>query len=350
MTLAEKSGWCSKKYGIIVIIFLILLGIYFLQSYFNHQAKDQQKIYPSVTLGTSLSLNTALLTIAKEKGFFEKEGLDVRIRLYKSGGPAFDDMLAGNIEMAGLAETPIVHRSFESGGFKIIATALTTSNDPKIVTIKGSGINKPADLTGKSIGVTKKYQSAHFFLHMFLLKHNIQKSDVSITHNSPSAIVDQLNAGTIDAAALFEPYVSYAADKLGDKALIFSEPGIYTKTFNLVSNTDFLKNNPELLQKFLSALIQAEKYIYQHLPETIELVSNGLALDKIIVEKYFEYSSLEISLPQALLVSMRDQAQWIASENKTSRLAIPDFKDFIYFDALNAVHPTKISIDTITSQ
>lgn len=350
MPLADIPGWCSKKCGTIAIILLFLLTIYFLQSYFNHQTKDQQATYPSVTLGASHSITTALLTVAKEKGFFEKEGLNVRIQIYKSGGVALDDMLAGNIEMAGLAETPIVHRIFDSTGFKIIATLLTTSNDPKIVTSKGSGINKPADLAGKNIGVTKKYQSAHFFLHMFLLKHNIQESDVSITHNSPSAIVDQINSGTIDAAALFEPYVSYAVDKLGDKALIFSEPGIYTKTFNLVSATAFLENNPEFFHKLISALTQAEKYIYQHLPETIELVSNGLSLDKRIVAEYFEYSTLEVSLPKALLVSMRDQAQWIASESESSELAIPDYKKFIYYDALNAVNPTKVSIETITTQ
>lgn len=345
MTLSEKSGGGYKHYGKIAIIFIFLIAIYFLQSDFFLHDQDPQKIYPSVTLGASPSITSALLTIAKEKSFFEKEGLDVRIKLYKSGGAAFDDMLAGNIEMAGLSETPIVHRSFESSKFKIFATVLTTSNDPKIITIKGGGINKPADLAGKSIGVTKKYQSAHFFLHMFLLKHAIQKSDVSITHNSPLAIVDQLNAGKIDAAALFEPYVSYAADKLGDKALIFSEPGIYTKTFNLVANTDLLKNNPELLQKFLSALLQAEKYIHQHMHETIELVSDGLTLDKRIIEDYFKYSSLEVSLPKALLTNMRDQAKWIASENKNNSLTIPDFTKFIYLDALNAVNPAKVSIE-----
>jgi sulfonate transport system substrate-binding protein len=345
MTFTGKSI-CSRSIVCKVAMVLIcLFSLFFVQNYFFNSDGDRETMSQPITLGTGLSITNILSIIAEKEGFFESEGLNIKIKNYKSSGLAFDDMLAGHIEMAGVAETPIVHRSFNSDDFKIFATVMTTTNDPKIIVRKGSGITKPSDLVGKRIGVTKKYQSAHFFLHLFLLRHNISYKNVSIVHDSPPDVIDQLSGGTLDAASLFEPYASYAADALKDQALIFSEPGVYTKTFNLVSKTAFLQNNQKLIQQFLRALILAENFIQQHPIETIDYISNWLVLDKQIVENYFSFSSFDASLSNALLLSMRDQAQWIVEQEKNHQQAIPDFKKYIYLDGLTAISPARVSIE-----
>ncbi len=345
MNLSEKSMPDRKNVGKPAIFLIVLIGVFFGQSYFFRQDEERENFPGLVTLGTSSSITTTLLMVAENEGFFRKEGLNIRIKLYKSAGLALDDMLAGNIEMAGVAETPIVHRAFDSSGFSIFATVMMSTNDPKIIVRGDAGVDKPADLAGKRIGVTKKYQSAHFFLHLFLLMHNIRPDDVAIVHDSPAAVVEQLNQGAIDAASLFEPYASYAADKLGEDGHIFAEPGIYTKTFNMAAKNAFLQNNPERIRRFLSALIMAENYIQRHPGEAIDLVSGRLSLDKEIINNYFNTSDLEVSLPGSLLISMRDQAQWIVKRNRNMNPTIPDLKKYIYVEALTAVKPETVTIE-----
>ncbi len=285
-----------------------------------------------------------MLTIAEDQGFFEKQGINVRIRGYKSGGAGLDEMLAGNIHIAGVAETPIVYTSFARNDFQVFATVYTNSNDPKIIARSDKGVLKPSDLAGKRIGSTKNGQSAHFFLHLFMLKYGIEQKDVTVVHDSPAGIAERLNSGDIDAASLFEPYVTFAEKKLGDNARVFAEPGIYFKTFNLVSKTIFLKNNQEAVKRVLYALIRAEKFVLEQPGQTVEIISAAYFTDKEIVTKFLASSSLDVTLSGSLLTTMKDQARWAVENKLTDHREIPNYSDFVYTDALKSVRPESMTI------
>lgn len=326
----------KSKLGMLLLFFCIVAaGMH----YFIWEKEIPKPLGKTLTIGTSSSITTALLIIAEERSFFEKEGLKVRIKIYKSAANSFDDMLSGNIPISGISETPIVYRSFERSDFKIFATAYTTSNDPKIIARSDRNITLPLDLSGKRIGSTRKGQSAHFFLHLFLLKYSIRSESVTIVHDSPAKVVQRLVSGDIDAASLFEPYASYAAQQLKDKALVFSEPGLYFKTFNLTAKTTFLKENRETIKSLLRALIRAEEFVVQNPGQTIEIIEKKLSMDRKIVRDYFKFSDPNVSLPVSLSITLKDEARWAIQTHMTDKVDIPDYKNLIDTDLLEEVRP-----------
>jgi NitT/TauT family transport system substrate-binding protein len=51
-----------------------------------------------------------------------------------------------------------------------------------------------------------------------------------------------------------------------------------------------------------------------------------------------------LTLPQALLLAMEDQARWMIENKLTSQTAIPNYFDYIYLDGLKAVKPEAVTI------
>lgn len=140
------------------LLFLTILLIVFL-----NWERLVPPIVEQVTLGTSHSISASLLFIALEQGFLRQEGIELNFQEYKSAKLAFDDVCDGQLDLALVAETPVVFTAFERRDFHILASLYADYNDPKILARKASGITTPATLQGKRIGTTAQGQSAHYF-------------------------------------------------------------------------------------------------------------------------------------------------------------------------------------------
>ncbi|GAG37759.1 unnamed protein product, partial [marine sediment metagenome] len=51
-----------------------------------------------------------------------------------------------------------------------------------------------------------------------------------------------------------------------------------------------------------------------------------------------------VGLPQALLIAMEDQARWRIENGLTDETDVPNFLDFLYFDALEVTAPEAVTI------
>ncbi|MHB8835234.1 MAG: ABC transporter substrate-binding protein [Candidatus Methylomirabilia bacterium] len=66
-----------------------------------------------LSIGVGTIIIAAPLFIAQEKGLFFAEGLDVVLHKYPTGKLALDGLLAGEIDVATVAETPVMFNSQE---------------------------------------------------------------------------------------------------------------------------------------------------------------------------------------------------------------------------------------------
>jgi NitT/TauT family transport system substrate-binding protein len=53
---------------------------------------------------------------------------------------------------------------------------------------------------------------------------------------------------------------------------------------------------------------------------------------------------LSVSLDQALIAAMEDEARWMIRSNLVSENQVPDFLNYTYPDALKAAEPDAVSI------
>lgn len=337
----------KKKYPIWITATFILLTLVISDCiWLNHkqlkamEAKNHNK---SVKIGLAKEPLASLVTIAYEKQFFSQEGIDVIIKEYPTGKLALKDMLEGEVEVATVSETPIVFNSFNYQDFCVVATIGSSDNEPRIIARKDSGINRPGDLRGKRIA-TQKASSVHFFLHMFLINNWMSENDVDVSFKKAIELPDAIASGEIDAFSMREPFISQAQALLGDNAVIFKEPGLYIKTFNLVALNGFIKDNPETLIKILEALLKAEKFIKNNPGQAARIISRKIEVEEQRIAIMWKELELEVKLEQSLLISLEDEARWAIKNNLIEGTTIPNYLKFIYLDSLKAVNPDIITI------
>jgi NitT/TauT family transport system substrate-binding protein len=327
---------------------LCLLGIVLLLSLTVFSAscqKPEKSAGPKekVTIGVGSGGVSLPFIIAREKGFFQEEGLDATIRSYPSGKKALEAMFAGEVDSSTLTEMPIVLNSFIRDDFAVIATFGYSYDNSKVIGRKDRGVSKPADLKGKKIGFVTR-TSSHFFVQIYLTEHGIDPSAVKMVDFAPTDLPGALKEGRVDAIATFEPYGDMAMKALPDKAVRLPRSDLYKETFNLTTMKSYAKAHSELLKKVLKAVDRAITFIKQNRNESIAVMTKSLKQGEDLLVSVQDDLVFELSLENSLLIIMEDEARWAIANKFTDKTKVPNYLGYFYLDAMKAVKPEAVSI------
>lgn len=304
--------------------------------------KESEK--PTVRLGLAKEVLAALAMIARDKKYFSQEGVNVVVKEYASGKLALNGFLAGEVDIATTADIPIVFNSFKNDSFQIVSTIGSSDNEPRMIARKDRGIFSPADLKGKRVA-TQKASAVHFFLHLFLLQNEMDTEDVQLSFMKGKKLPKALADGQIDAFSMREPFISQAIELIGaDNTVVFSRPGLYRKTFNLVATNKLTSERPNVARKIIKGLLRAESFAAQHHQDSINIVAKTLGAKTASIAAIWPDINLKVSLDQALLIAMEDEAKWVLANNFVESDQAPQYLDLIYLTALKDVDPMSVSL------
>jgi ABC-type nitrate/sulfonate/bicarbonate transport system substrate-binding protein len=225
----------------------------------------------------------------------------------------------------------------------IVATIQTSNRDAAIVARRDRGISQPADLKGKSIGVSLG-TSSDFFTDVFLIDHGIDRRSVRIINMTPDEMIKAINTGKIDAAVSWNPALMQLQEMLGDKGHTFYGEMLYTETFCAVAMQKFVKDHPEAIQKFLRALVKAEAFVEEHPADARRLVAEFTKVDKAILDKVWNVYNFRVTLDQALIVDLEDQTRWAMKYRLTEHRKMPNYLGYIYVGGLQSISPARASL------
>jgi ABC-type nitrate/sulfonate/bicarbonate transport system substrate-binding protein len=297
-----------------------------------------------ITVGAEASMLTAAIWVAESRGYFDKEGLDVRIKTFDSGRLSLLAMLKGEgIDICTVAPTPIMFNSFERDDFAIIATFVYSYDDIKVIARKDKGIATARDLKGKKVG-TPARTTGQFFLNAFLTDRGVPAKEVQAIDINPSDLPVALEKNDVDAIVIWEPHGYYAQELLGDKATRLPDLDIYKETFNFVVMKDYAATHPELLAKFLRATDAATTFIVENKEEARELVAENLDLDRKVTAAIWDDFVFEMSLDQTLIRTLEEEALWAIRSQLVDRPKIPNYLHYIHLRSLKAVKPQAVTI------
>ena len=297
-----------------------------------------------VTIGISAtSLLPSLVHIAEEKGYFLEEGIDVEIKGYPTGKAALAATFNGEVDMATVADTPIVTNSFERNDFAVLVTILDSAQHAKALARKDRNISTPQDLVGKKVATTIG-TTAHFFLVTFFALNGIDTSDVEIVNLKPGEMVEAIVNGDVDAIFAWEPNILKSQESLGDNAIVLPSRVGYEATFNLTTKNDFIENHPESIRKVIKALAKAEEFAKNNREESIDIIASRLGADREDIDKLWDGYRFRLSLSQTLIMTLEDEARWAIRSSFTDKTEVPNYLDYIHLDALEEVKPEAISI------
>ncbi len=306
--------------------------------------EEAERISPEpVRLALPLQTPSALAMLAAEEGLFERVGLSVEVTEHVSGKRALAAMLAGEADLATVAEVPIVFSSFERDDFRILAGVGSVTGEHRVVAHRSRGIEQPADLRGKRIA-TQRASAVHFYLHLFLIKHGISEEDVELVFHDVEELPEALAAGRIDAFCMREPFVSRARELLGPDAVVLGEPGLYFHTDYLVARTDFLRERPEAARAVLRALGRAEEAAGRRPGRTRARIARRLGAEALRAADPPARLRLKVSLDQSLYSSLEAVARWAMETRLVDADEMPDFLELVQADCLDAVQPQAVTI------
>ncbi len=224
-----------------------------------------------VGIGISGWTGFAPLTLAKEVGLFEKNGLDVTLKKV----PQKDRHLAlasGDIQCAATTvETWVVWNAAGVASRQLFQLDKSYGADGMVVR---NDIKKIADLKGKTIAASAPGTAPYFTMAWFLKKNGLSVKDVKVVNMEPNPAAQAFVAGQsgIDAAMTYEPYLSLVRDK-PDAGHIIATTLDYPMIMDSVGCTPkFLEANPKAAKALAESYFQALEYIEANKDKAYEIM------------------------------------------------------------------------------
>jgi NitT/TauT family transport system substrate-binding protein len=208
--------------------------------------------------------------VAKDKGFYKEEGLEVTIN---PGGPQLvaENLIASGADdfaQGGGMETTLTGRE---KGLPLVAIAAVFPKAPLyLVAKKESGITKLEDFPGKKVSMW--YTGMQYIVRAMLRSRGVDPSKI-IEVPQPVTMApflrDEVSVASVTA---FNELQTLYAEGLKD--LVLFDPadyGIVIPRDTIVTTDKMIKERPQIVQRFLRASLRGWKYAIENQPEAVEI-------------------------------------------------------------------------------
>lgn len=336
----EEKSYAWTWVPAIMIVLALAVGSYFWLT----QQRPRKYTGPpkTITLAAYRGGEGTLAYIAEEQGYFAENALDVTIKDYEAGKLAADALLSGEADISTSADFVLVSNSFDNDDLRVLGTVSTTDTI-ELVARKDHGIEKISDLKGKKIAVTRK-SVGEFFLGTFLTFNGLSIQDIEIVDLKPSAMVQAISNGEIDAGLTWNLYTYDMKSRIGASAISWPAQSGQEFYFLLIAKERWIEDNPGVAERFLDALLKAEQYMKVNNDEAKKFVVRIFNYESSYLDSVWPNYDFVVVLPQALLIVFEDQARWRISNKLTDKTEVPNYLDYIYSDALEALKPEAVTI------
>jgi ABC-type nitrate/sulfonate/bicarbonate transport system substrate-binding protein len=232
----------------------------------------------------SRSIAAIDLYIAKERGFFRGEGLDVDIVQIR-GNVAIAAALSGQVQATNGVGTVIRALERSELPMKILTVSLKRNlfwlvSRPEITSI--------AQLKGKTLGTTTLGGSQHSAAMRLIRKGGVDEKDITVVVGGDvPAQLQSLVGRTIDAAALSPPTVILARDKYNMNVLGSAMEDLANLQNGTAVTEKFLREKRDVLKRVLRARMRANRYFVENERGTSEVLAKYQNVElPVAVESY----------------------------------------------------------------
>jgi NitT/TauT family transport system substrate-binding protein len=224
--------------------------------------------------------NHAMFFVAKEKGYFAEEGIDVTEIRKGSGSPdAMRFVGNGNADF-GFGDLPTLAVA-RSQGVPVVAVSAVNQHSPLAIMslAKTVKLTKPNDLKGLTIGIHPA-GSTYIFFKAFLAANGLAEKDMTLNSVSPpyeSYLLlgrVQVIAGYLDAEV---PELEAKAGGAGSLSIMQgSDFGWQAYGSGLFTSEAMIKSKPDLVKHFVTAYTKAFDYVIAHPEEAADITAKAV--------------------------------------------------------------------------
>ena len=282
-----------------------------------HGSHAQEKI--RVGQG-SISLQSGLMHIAKDRGLFAKYGLVTETIYIPGGSTNIQVLISGNLDLSQLSGAPGVAANLEGADIVYFAGLLDKLNYQLITRPE---IKSVEQLKGKKYGVSRYGSSADFGMRAMLKKLGVDPmKDATILQigDEPSRIA-AIKSGNIDGTVANAPF-GIEAERLKLNVLADSvKMDIPFFNTGLLGSRRFLDRQEAKVMNFLRAYIEAIKVLKTERDYSIKALAQFTRVQNLkAVQEGYDYFVKQLeTVPYPSAVAMQAVVDQIAESNPKAR-------------------------------
>jgi NitT/TauT family transport system substrate-binding protein len=231
--------------------------------------------------------------VAKEKGFYGNEGLNVSIIPFSYQNTPLDMVADGQADFGITGADELLLARFK--GLKVKAIAIIFKNNPQCIFIKkSSNITRPQELIGKSIGLdNSKNGNVLYKIMMKILDINRSElNEIFVGYDGKELYEDKVDAYIgYSINPPYPPNESYA--DIGINKIMMADYGADVYADVIFTSEKIINEDPELVKKFLKASIEGWQYTIRNEEEAVNITL--IYAEK--QDKEFQQVMLRESLP-----------------------------------------------------
>ncbi|WP_022818830.1 ABC transporter substrate-binding protein [Fusobacterium russii] len=213
------------------------------------------------------------LFVAKEKGYFAEEGIDLDIK--QPANESTSGLIINNKAPMGIYFQDYLAPKLAKGAGVTAVAAIIENNTSGIISDKKLNIQSPKDLENH------KYGTWDIPIELAMLKIIMENqggdfSKVTKIPNTDDNSITNIANGLFDFAAIYYGWDKIMADNLKINTNFFyfkdyaDELNFYSPI--IIANNDYLKENAEEAKKILRAIKKGYQYAMEHPEESVDIL------------------------------------------------------------------------------
>lgn len=255
------------------------------------------------TLGWKTQGSDAAFFVARDKGYYKAEGLNVVIDQGEGSGATVTRIMGGAYD-AGFGDVnAIIQNASTKPGENPVMVYMIWNRPPFAISSKKSaGIAKPKDLEGKTLGGAQGTPTTRL-LEVFARKNGVDMTKVKLSNMAPNLQEPLLIKGDIDGALIFNitGYFNLLLNRQDpDKDfnfLSFGDYGLDLYSNGLMVSQKLLKENP----KAVAGLVRATNKAMIEIGKDQNLGMKGVMNFDNLVDEKIEKRRLQYSFSELIV-------------------------------------------------
>jgi sulfonate transport system substrate-binding protein len=225
------------------------------------------------------------LNVVKAEGSFEKSlaarGISVTWILFPAGPQLLEALNAGSIDFGNAGDAPPIFAQAAGANLVYFGNQPPFPKGEGVLVKKDSPIQKVTDLRGKRIAFNRG-SNVHFFLVKLLEKYGLKLDEIRPVYLTPADAWAALEGASVDAWAIWDPYMTAAIDRSGARILQDAE-GIAGNREFFLADRRFAQGHQEILLAVRDAANRCASWVTTKPVEVIHYLAPQLGMSEGVV-------------------------------------------------------------------
>lgn len=301
---------------------------------------ETPKELTKVNVGIDAQQLAYVQIVAKQKGFFEKYGIDVNLVNYAVGIDTINALVLGEVDIGAAYDFAGATRLAEKTNLRLTSSYVYNAKNAYWIETADADIQKPADLKGKTIAVPKGTLFEYLWAKE-LEYAGLNKDDVEYLYlGSGGEVTAAYVAGKADAVIGEASFQSQYDTVQGRHSVnTIEDIGIRNQGYIFADET-FAKEHSDALTAYYQGLNDAINYIKTNRDDAAQIAADYLTLSKEDILSALDMYEYDIQFLQDDYDHIQDIADWNAANKITGETKV---SDYLNLDALKKFAPDKVT-------